>query len=124
MIYKINPDDAFEYIQYAHDQRKSDYEYKYFSSSIDSNEKNNGILIKRLFQRGQVPTPQTSVQRNQVREIVDIIFSVNNHNNSIIKQLNKNARRPDNNLPENVRKPNNNLPKIGKRPNNNLVENW
>jgi len=37
---------------------------------ISKNEMNNNILMKDLFQNGQIPTPQTSKQREQVIRIV------------------------------------------------------
>jgi hypothetical protein len=85
MLYKISPDNAFEYLQYCHYQRESRYYgNNFYNKSIDETEENSGILIKDLFQRGQVPTPQTSKQRQQVRTIVSIFF---NNNFSEIKKL-------------------------------------
>lgn len=84
MLYKITPDDAFEYMQYCHDQRSSRYTKIFYNREILDNETNNGIEIKYLFVKGQVPTPQTSSQRKQVRDIVRTI-SENN-----IRDLNKN----------------------------------
>lgn len=70
MLYDITPDDAFEYIQYSHDQRKTYYPNFLYNSLIGPNDCNNGKPIKSLFQLGQVPTPQTTVQRHQVRTVI------------------------------------------------------
>jgi hypothetical protein len=68
MIYKINPETAFEYIQYVHDQRIrrkfGDGSYSVLLIGVDR-------FLRKALQPGQVPTPQASIQRNQVREIVN-----------------------------------------------------
>jgi hypothetical protein len=88
MLYKITPDDAFEYIQFAHDQRIANkFSDILYNRNIREDDINNGTYIKNLFQNGQVPTPQTSIQRDQVRNIVNKIFSEN-----IIRKLNKNIQ--------------------------------
>jgi len=67
MIYGINPEIAFEYLQYAHDQRirRKFGECRYSNLLIGLDRS-----LRKALQPGQVPTPQASVQRNQVREIV------------------------------------------------------
>ena len=72
ILYNITPDNAFEYIQYSHDQRHTSYGRSIFSSLIGPFDYNNGVAIKTLFTLGQVPTPQTTVQRYQVRKIVEL----------------------------------------------------
>ena len=66
LLYKAPVDEIFAYLQYAHDQREATY------SNI-----NHARYIKerlfRLFELGQVPTPQTTDQRNQVRDIIKIL---------------------------------------------------
>lgn len=67
MIYRIDTETAFECIQYAHDQRikrkLGEMRYSNLLTGIDA-------PLRKALQPGQVPTPQASVQRNQVREIV------------------------------------------------------
>ena len=55
----------FDYLQFAHDQRAANYfgEY-YFIKWIHSDPLSN------YFVKGQVPTPQTSEQRQQVSRII------------------------------------------------------
>jgi hypothetical protein len=68
MLYNIEPNDAFNYIQYAHDQRKSNifgYNTDYSTLITDSDQ--------GKFVMGQVPTPQTQAQRDQVIRIVNIL---------------------------------------------------
>lgn len=68
MLYKIEPRDAFNYIQFAHDQRTANIiGNSNYSSRITDD------LDKGKFQIGQVPTPQTQDQRDQVERIVNLL---------------------------------------------------
>jgi hypothetical protein len=67
MLYNIEPNDAFNYIQYAHDQRKSNiFGYTDYSTLITDSDQGKFVM-------GQVPTPQTQAQRDQVIRIVNIL---------------------------------------------------
>jgi hypothetical protein len=65
ILYQLPLDQIFDYVQFAHDQRDGNFfGYRYHTHSItDPNLKNH-------FVTGQVPTPQTSAQRDQVARIV------------------------------------------------------
>ena len=62
----ITAEEALEYIQYAHDQRDSTYGNNYYVSALTGED----IDLRDKFTQGQVPTPQTTEQRNQVRDII------------------------------------------------------
>lgn len=67
MLYNIEPNDAFNYIQYAHDQRQANiFGYSNYSMLITDSDQGK-------FAMGQVPTPQTQAQRDQVIRIVNIL---------------------------------------------------
>jgi hypothetical protein len=67
MLYNIEPNDAFNYIQYAHDQRQSNiFGYSNYSMLITDSDQGKFVM-------GQVPTPQTQAQRDQVIRIVNIL---------------------------------------------------
>ncbi len=59
--------DLFDYVQYAHDQRVANYFGDKASHKYITN-----VNFRRLFAYGQVPTPQTTEQRNQVERVVEI----------------------------------------------------
>jgi hypothetical protein len=65
ILYNIEPTDAFNYIQFAHDQRIANIYGRFdFTKQITDQDKDS-------FTKGQVPTPQTQKQRDQVKRIVD-----------------------------------------------------
>lgn len=67
MLYNIEPNDAFNYIQYAHDQREDNiFGSGYYSTLITDSDQGKFVM-------GQVPTPQTQAQRDQVIRIVNIL---------------------------------------------------
>ena len=67
MLYNIEPNDAFNYIQYAHDQREGNiFGSGYYSTLITDSDQGKFVM-------GQVPTPQTQAQRDQVIRIVNIL---------------------------------------------------
>lgn len=69
MLYNIEPNDAFNYIQYAHDQREANIfgsGYTDYSRQITDSDQGKFVM-------GQVPTPQTQAQRDQVIRIVNIL---------------------------------------------------
>lgn len=59
-------DDIFEYLQFAHDQRDGDFPYKLFIQKM----MNDPMAFHMSC--GQVPTPQTLKQRNQVRRLLNV----------------------------------------------------
>lgn len=59
--------ELFDYVQYAHDQRVANYFGDKASHKYISN-----INFRRQFAYGQVPTPQTSEQREQVERVAAI----------------------------------------------------
>ncbi len=63
-----NADVLFDYMQYAHDQRKCHkFGYKFFAQHLPED-------VKNYFVMGQVPTPQIAHQRYQVyRCIIEIM---------------------------------------------------
>lgn len=63
----ITAEQALEYVQYAHDQRDTTYGRQFFNSQINAPEDS---ALKSKFQPGQVPTPQTSAQQKQVKDII------------------------------------------------------
>jgi hypothetical protein len=63
----ITAEQALEYVQYAHDQREAEYGRQYFNSQLNAPEDRE---LKSKFQLGQVPTPQTSAQQKQVKDII------------------------------------------------------
>jgi hypothetical protein len=62
---QLSSNDIFNYLQYAHDQRDANYFGKQFYTA-------NMLLdpLVKYFVIGQVPTPQTSAQRNQVKRLM------------------------------------------------------
>jgi hypothetical protein len=64
LLYKITPKEALEYVQYSHDQRMADYGNYNYTKLITDN------TLKNKFALGQVPSPQTSDQREQVIRII------------------------------------------------------
>jgi hypothetical protein len=61
---ELTETELFEYIQYAHDQRKENYfGTKTFVYKMPKDP------MAQYFCNGQVPSPQTTDQRNQVRRI-------------------------------------------------------
>ena len=64
LLYKITPEEALEYVQYSHDQRMADYGNYNYTMLITDN------TLKNKFALGQVPSPQTSEQREQVIRII------------------------------------------------------
>lgn len=64
LLYKITPEEALEYVQYSHDQRMADYGNHNYTILITDN------TLKNKFALGQVPSPQTSEQREQVIRII------------------------------------------------------
>lgn len=63
----ITAEQALEYVQYAHDQRDTTYGRQYFNGQINAPQDS---ALKSKFQPGQVPTPQTSAQQKQVKDII------------------------------------------------------
>jgi hypothetical protein len=63
----ITAEQAIEYVQYAHDQREAEYSRQYFNSQLNAPQDS---ALKSKFQLGQVPTPQTSAQQKQVKDII------------------------------------------------------
>ena len=69
VLHKLYPDltvpEIFDYLQFAHDQRTGNYfgPQMFTSKMIDD-------PLAKYFVMGQVPTPQTSTQRDQVRRII------------------------------------------------------
>ena len=67
MLYKLPLVQIFDYIQYSHDQRDGNYFGPlYFNKYLDELEP-----LKYCFDIGQVPTPQASCQRQQVKRIIN-----------------------------------------------------
>jgi hypothetical protein len=66
MLYpKLSELELFEFIQYAHDQRRGNYfGPKKFAGRMIADP------LSQNFVTGQVPTPQTIEQRDQVRRII------------------------------------------------------
>jgi len=67
LLYGITADESLEYVQYAHDQRQTTYGNQMYSHAIVERD------LKSKFTVGQVPTPQTSPQREQVKSIVSLL---------------------------------------------------
>ena len=69
VLHKLYPDltvpEIFDYLQFAHDQRTGNY----FGPQMFTSKMTDDPLAK-YFVMGQVPTPQTSTQRDQVRRII------------------------------------------------------
>lgn len=69
VLYKLYPHltvpEIFDYLQFAHDQRSGNY----FGPQMFTSKMKDDPLAK-YFVIGQVPTPQTSTQRCQVRRII------------------------------------------------------
>jgi hypothetical protein len=65
MLYpELTDNQIFDYVQFTHDQRIGYYGPGYFTSKLlDHN-------LGMYFQNGQVPTPQTCTQRNQVKQLI------------------------------------------------------
>ena len=63
---RLSLDDIFEYLQFAHDQRDGNFPYKLFIHKM----MNDPMAFHMSC--GQVPTPQTLKQRNQVRRILNV----------------------------------------------------
>ena len=69
VLHKLYPqlsvDEIFDYLQFAHDQRDGNYfGYRLFTYKMIDDP------MAQYFMIGQVPTPQTLAQRDQVRRIV------------------------------------------------------
>lgn len=67
LLYGITADESLEYVQYAHDQRQAPYGNQMYSHAIVERD------LMSKFTVGQVPTPQTSPQRDQVKSIVSLL---------------------------------------------------
>ena len=71
MLYKLSIQEIFDYLQYSHDQRIGNYfGPRFWTSSLDQSEPQ-----KKCFAIGQVPTPQASIQREQVKRVINGIIS-------------------------------------------------
>jgi hypothetical protein len=66
ILYGLPLDQIFDYVQFAHDQREGNFfGYRYHTHSITDPD------LKMYIVAGQVPTPQTSTQREQVVRIIE-----------------------------------------------------
>lgn len=66
ILYELPLDQILDYVQFAHDQRDVNFfGYRYHAHSIADPD------LKMCFVAGQVPTPQTSTQRDQVARIIE-----------------------------------------------------
>ena len=73
MLYKLSLQQIFDYVQFSHDQRESNYFGPcYWTKSFDETEPQ-----KQCFALGQVPTPQASCQRKQVERIINKLINKN-----------------------------------------------
>jgi protein-tyrosine phosphatase len=65
MLYpELSNEQIFDYVQFSHDQRVGNYGYSKFNKYIYDKE------FAECFQYGQVPSPQTSDQRYQVKRLI------------------------------------------------------
>lgn len=65
MLYpELTDNQIFDYVQFTHDQRIGCYGPGYFTSNLLDNN------LCMYFQSGQVPTPQTYMQRKQVNQLI------------------------------------------------------
>jgi protein-tyrosine phosphatase len=68
LIYKIPTEQIFDYLQFTHDQRDGNYFGPHrFNTKLD-----NENPLKQCYALGQVPTPQTEKQREQVKRIITL----------------------------------------------------
>lgn len=63
---RLSLDEIFEYLQFAHDQRDGNFPYKLYIQKM----MNDPMAFHMSC--GQVPTPQTLKQRNQVRRLLNV----------------------------------------------------
>jgi hypothetical protein len=63
---ELTLEEIYDYVQFSHDQRTGSYGNAYFTYKL------NDPQLAMCFRVGQVPTPQTSQQRNQVERLVNI----------------------------------------------------
>jgi len=63
----LTAEKILEYLQFTHDQRVSNYNKIMYIDQLDEPIDSG---LKKKFQPGQVPTPQTSAQRKQVKKII------------------------------------------------------
>jgi protein-tyrosine phosphatase len=71
MLYKLSIQQIFDYLQYSHDQRLgNNFGPIFWTMSFDQKEPQ-----KNCFAIGQVPTPQSSCQRQQVQRIINNIIN-------------------------------------------------
>jgi len=71
MLYKLSIQEIFDYLQFSHDQRLGNY----FGSYYWTKQLNHTEVQKNCFDKGQVPTPQASIQREQVKRVINDIIS-------------------------------------------------